>query len=375
MSRSFFNDRLKRTSDPAEAPLECRLLLLFCRAGFDEATAREARPLLAAPLDWDLLFRLARKEGVLPIVAHRLTTFFKASAPEALLSGLGRERFDNASRNLIFVKELAHIQRFLDEEGIPALTFKGPVLAQIAYGSANLRRFNDVDLIVPEKDYNRCRALLHKAGYERLDDFGFEVAIRRKDSWAIVDLHRRISSIAFPFPNSFDGWWRDRETIEVSGHRLTTLALMDHLLVVVVQISRDRYENKLTLAKLCDVAQLLHGHPDLDFQALLERADRLGLTRRVATVLGAASDLLGVALPPAIAGSLARDATLSSLARFTANGVLGRSGSRSAGFLQRVYYHFRVHEGLGQKLAQLWMLPLKARDLLSSRSQRCGTTS
>lgn len=368
MSISSTKDRSNGPSAATVETLECRLLLLFCRPGFDKNTAEEARALITVSPNWDLLAQLARREGVLPMVAQRLTTFFKSSLPANLIAELGRLRFDNASRNLIFVKELVRIQRLLETEGIPALTFKGPVLAQIAYGSANLRRFNDVDLIVPEQDYLRCQEFLYGAGYERLTDYGFEVSIRRKDCWAMVDLHRRISSIAFPFPNRFDSWWRDREVMEVSGHKVATLSLIDHLLVVIVQISRDRYENKLTLSKLCDVALLLQNHPALDLDAFLAQAKRLGVYRRVITVLGAVHSLLDLPPPPAIADRLPAGTRLSKLARFTRDGVLDRSGARNAGLLRRIYYHYQVHEGLGQKLSQLWMVPLKARDLMEARS-------
>jgi hypothetical protein len=281
---------------------------------------------------------------------------------------MSRRRFDNASRNMIFVKELANILQCLDQAGIPALTFKGPVLSQIAYGSANLRRFNDVDIIVREEDYARCQAFLYDAGYERLKDYGFEVAIRHRDCWAIVDLHRRISSAAFPFPTDFEGWWQRRAQVEVSGHVLTTLSITDHLLVVIVQIARDRYEDKLTLAKLCDVALLLHSVPDLDLDHIFREAERQGARRRMLTVLGAVAALFALPLPPTLAEPLEREAELARLARFMGDGVLGRGGPRDASVLQRIYFHFKVHEGLGQKLSQLWMVPFKLKEMMDERS-------
>jgi len=347
---------------------EERFLLLCCRADFNEQTRLQVEAQVKAGLDWHVLWRLAVQENVLPLVCHRLLAFDGTQMPISLLAEMKRQLFDNASRNILFINELSRVLELLQQRGIRALTFKGPVLAITAYGGANLRRYNDVDIIVPEQDYARCRSHLFAHGYELLKDFGFEVAIRHKESWAIVDLHRTVTSSAFPFPTDFDSWWNRREGVDVSGHSVPALSVMDHLLIVIVQIARDRYEDKLILAKLCDVAALLHTHPAVDVDRVVSEAERLGVRRRVLAVLGAVAELLALPLPAKATACFESEVLLARLARFTEEGVLDRPEGNVRSLYERILFHFNVHERVGHKLAQLWMVPFKLKELLEERS-------
>ena len=61
----------------------------------------------------------------------------------------------------------------LAREGIPVISFKGPVLAISAYGRLELRKFNDLDLLVRERDADRARTVFASLGY-------FEIREKRR---------------------------------------------------------------------------------------------------------------------------------------------------------------------------------------------------
>ncbi len=114
-----------------------------------------------------------------PLVAaatfHRVASFVHLSlrnldgldfnAGEALervyLLGLGR--------HLRALADLDHLGTVLTEAGVPWLTFKGPVLAEVAYPRPDLRSYSDLDLLIPPSHFGRAVQALEARGLELLD--------------------------------------------------------------------------------------------------------------------------------------------------------------------------------------------------------------
>jgi len=61
--------------------------------------------------------------------------------------------------------ELVRLMGLLKAAGVPAVTFKGPVLAAMAYGSIELRQFSDLDILVRQTDLPRVAEILTAERY------------------------------------------------------------------------------------------------------------------------------------------------------------------------------------------------------------------
>jgi hypothetical protein len=67
---------------------------------------------------------------------------------------------DIVKYNMLLTSELIKIMKLLEENDIKAIAFKGPTLAQLAYGDITLRQYVDLDILVDEKDlYNSAMIL------------------------------------------------------------------------------------------------------------------------------------------------------------------------------------------------------------------------
>ena len=65
------------------------------------------------------------------------------------------QRFNEATErttmsNLYLTQEMLKLLSAFRKKGIPAIPYKGPVLAQAVYGNVGLRQFGDLDITVPE---------------------------------------------------------------------------------------------------------------------------------------------------------------------------------------------------------------------------------
>jgi hypothetical protein len=93
---------------------------------------------------------------------------------------------------------------------------------------------------------------------------------------------------------------------------LTALAPEDLLLYLCLHGSRHLW---FRLQWICDVAQLLHTHPDLDWGLLMAEATASGGKRMLFLGLSIAQEFLGVFLPPDIERLIYRDRPTARLIR------------------------------------------------------------
>jgi len=336
------------------------LLVLFCcQSAIDDHTAGYVRTLIESGIDWDRVLHLAHRERVLPHLSESLNTTFQDHVPATIMAELKKQLLEITGVTLVLGSEIAAVIKLIEARGLRVLTFKGPALAVAAFGNPTARMFGDIDLIVAQNDFAPCQEHFLANGYTVVEDYVFEKTFQREGTWAAIDLHGAITPRAFPCLLQFDDLWERREMVDVFGHEVPSLSIADHLLAHCLQTTHDRYQNRLSLAKLADIAGLLRRGNDIDWDRLLTTAEATGMARRLLIALGAASDLSDCTLPPRVASLLAETESLRKLSEFTGRGVLDQANRGIVGFVERVVYHFRVHERTRDKVAQMRMVPLK----------------
>ena len=84
--------------------------------------------------DWPRLIEEAGHEGLLGLLAARLTEARPSGVPPEAMTEPERLRRLSAQRNLRMTGQLVRILETLERHGIEALSVKGPALAQDLYG-------------------------------------------------------------------------------------------------------------------------------------------------------------------------------------------------------------------------------------------------
>lgn len=241
----------------------------------------------------------------------------------------------NALRNIYLADALKRLLAALDNAGIAALSFKGPLLAKIAFGDLALRVFSDLDILVRERDVPRSADLLRNLGYaaETYDAEAFrsgffdavEGGFRNRQGPVLVDLHWRLSPGSYPFGPDGEEVWERSVREELDGVELRTLAHDDLLLYLCVHASRHGWAS---LKHVCDVAHLVRAG-NLDWEAVIARAGRTRCLRMLRTGLLLASDLLGTPVPPDVIAAARSDRGAASLAASLGVGLLDSLNSDS----------------------------------------------
>lgn len=338
-------------------------LLLLCAHRGDAANVRARLAELAAPkLDWDYLHLTARRHAVLPLLFKGLEA--ADGVPEGFRARLRDEFRRNATRNTLLAGELARLARLFESEGVPLLAYKGPALAQQAFGDITLRRYVDLDLIVRRRDAKRAGVLLQSLGYrkpEGLTEAHEDFLLRRQHNLAytrdgglmIVELHWEVAPAHFAAVPIGEGVWGGATSVRLFGAEVRCPSPEDLLLALAVHGTKHLWER---LAWVCDVAALVNSQADFDWHGVLRRARESRVERMLLLALRLARGLSGAKLP----GWLLKDSDngsgvggLSGLSAEVTAVMFSGSEYEPIGFVRNVRFNLRARARLRERLDYL----------------------
>ena len=268
---------------------EVRLLVACARTHISPDMADRIRSLARPGLDWPLVCRLARLQGVTPLLYRNLYQTCPESVPSEVLRGLADYYHRNSLRNEWLSRNLVALLDALQAAGVPALPLKGPVLGAAAYGDPALRESCDLDLLVHDGDLPAVAELLHGRGYTSqwpwpVDSPGGRFARRHAKEIVFVadarspqvDVHWRLGLRAFPMPPDLTSVWEAARPVRLGDRELPCLSPRDLALYACMHGGIHAWQY---LSMVCDFAQCLASDPGLDWQALAEDCQARGCLR------------------------------------------------------------------------------------------------
>ncbi len=150
---------------------EIEFILLCSKPDLDNETKNRAKELINRPFfDWEYFYETSVLFGVLPLLHGHLRSRFKQYVPDQMLKKCHHFFMINAARNMVLTNELLKVLDLLNTRNILAVPFKGPVLADVVYGSDSLRIFSDIDILVQASEAVSALKVLQGAGYRLVDN-------------------------------------------------------------------------------------------------------------------------------------------------------------------------------------------------------------
>src|SRR5262245_35760222 len=112
-----------------------RQLVLCCARTRAGVPIRERiRSLAATEIDWHHVFELVVRHGVIALVSRMLDAVVPDAVPSPIRERMYERCLANAMHSAFLGDQLAGLVGLMDAEGLRALYFKGPILAQSVYG-------------------------------------------------------------------------------------------------------------------------------------------------------------------------------------------------------------------------------------------------
>ncbi|MHC5673915.1 nucleotidyltransferase domain-containing protein, partial [Nostoc sp.] len=183
---------------------------------------------------------------------------------------------------------------------IPAIPFKGLVLAISIYDNLAMRQFSDLDILVKQQDIVKVQELLITQKYQLETDYGWQQTfVHSQKPEVVVDLHWELTPLSyFPFKlPDFETLWQRSKFLTLKGESIIDFSSDDLLIILAVQVAREVNEGKGSLAQICDLAELLQIQQTLNWEQLLQKVNSLELKRPFFISLFIVNTLLNTPLP------------------------------------------------------------------------------
>ncbi|MDH3640403.1 MAG: nucleotidyltransferase family protein, partial [Gammaproteobacteria bacterium] len=243
--------------------------------------------------DWEYLVRILRYHGVFPLFYRAFSTTPEGNVDD-VRDHLRSHYYSIVMRNQLLCSELVRILGLFKAESIEVISFKGPTLAALAYGSISQRQFADIDLLVHFEDLEAVRQIMEAEAYwpyfrayrrpivrltkaqkrSYLRNY-HEYEFRREDGMQ-VDLHWHTAPRQFPFRLDPERLWSDLQIVSLEEGDVSTFSSENLLLYLCVHGAKEQWRR---LAWVIDLDRLLRAHGDMNWDIILREARNAHATR------------------------------------------------------------------------------------------------
>jgi 2-polyprenyl-3-methyl-5-hydroxy-6-metoxy-1,4-benzoquinol methylase len=357
MPRVIEND-VKNRMRPA-----LELVLLSARAKSFENDNR-IKALFDAGVNWSEMLACAIQHKLVPVLYERvrdLNARWLSQDQRVTLTELAR---NTARSNLAFMNEMLGLYGRFEAAQIPAIPFKGPALAWLAYPNFAHRSCADLDFVVPQRYIPESVSVLQAQGY--IPQFSPIEAQAGQDGPApgqyafsptghrsFVEVHTERTLRYFSRPIDLQELNSRVLTLEIGGKNVRTFSVEDLLVMLCVHGAKHFWER---LAWIVDIAQLITAC-EVDWPLLLEIAAKRQSTRVLLLGLYLAHEVIGASLPQSVLDRALDDSHVKYLSSKIVEQYNGNSDS-SVGVWPRAAFRLRSCDGYWQGLRQLSRLSM-----------------
>jgi hypothetical protein len=282
---------------------EWSLLRVACVEGHAEKKLRMLRALLRSSIRWKILFDLADRHGVHPLLAQTLFSV-RECVPSEELSALKQAYYANVQKTLLLSRELIRIVDRLSGFGIEVMPYKGLALAETVYGDVALRQSGDIDLLIRAADFRRVREAVSELGYtphvplSEVEEQaylkpGYECAFDGAFGHNLLEVQWAIQPRFYAADLDMDGLFDRAITTTVAGYPIKTPCMEDLFVVLALHAAKHVWSR---LIWLCDLARIMN-RPELNWKQIASTAKKLGILRILHITLILTNRILDASIP------------------------------------------------------------------------------
>ncbi|MBI3326027.1 MAG: nucleotidyltransferase family protein [Nitrospinae bacterium] len=269
--------------------------------------------LLAQGPCWPATLRQARVQGVFPLLYGHLQQLGFPGMPAEVRTELQAIYHMNAVRNTLLAHELTRVLRFLSDARVPVIPLKGVALAASLYGDITLRVCADLDILVPRPLVAQTSRLLLASGYRMVCTGRFfeDLLLRSGIEYTLVregprfpyylELHWGVLWGGAREAAVIEDLWAEACATACFGVPAYSLSPEWELLFLAAHAARHRWQGLKWLVDIHEVCSTRQ----IDWEQVLEKAQRFGWGQLLHVTLSACQTLLGTPIPaPCAVGAL-----------------------------------------------------------------------
>jgi len=297
--------------------LEFQILVEAARDQTKGESNRLITALISNDLDWEYLLQLAGYHGMLPLLYLALKNFDTGSIPIEIQESLKSHYFENTQQNIFLLGKLLKIIQLLRENGITAIPFKGPILSKALYDSYTIRQAGDLDIMVKPEHVVSVIRLLAEQGFHlhyplsRNQQMAL-VKISREnrfnlqshDSELVIEMHWRFYTSDFFANRDTEFIWKQVENSVINN---VVVSNFKPEVMVLFLCFHGFKHNWFRLFWIWELAELINKTDDLDWDWIIEHAEKFGGQKVLLIGLYVVQSIFGMSLPGSIEAIISKD--------------------------------------------------------------------
>jgi len=306
--------QIEKLDSYERAPISAATLTLLC----DFAAGDVRRPLHHLDPDWEEVFQAVCRNGLLGLT-HRYLKHRQACEypPPEFRQAVSAAYRTSAIRMTLMYLRIGQVLARLAESGIDFMVVKGPALAHTVYPDPDVRAFNDLDLVVRERDWTSMHRLLVAMGFRPDQDLPqpppkivpqeilYEQKYWHRKTGLLVEVHYDDILNAGLASRDVEGFWQRAICVDVDGTPVQALSLEDQLIHLC---AHAHYHGYTRLNWFSDIAFIVRDHATaLDWGQLLETVQTEEAQIGVYYSLQFLDQLLDVSAPDGVLAALRPD--------------------------------------------------------------------
>jgi len=222
---------------------------------------------------------------------------------------------------MLMSAELLRIMKLLESNGIEALVFKGPALAQMAYGDITMRQFGDLDVFVHREDIVNISNILSNDRYApRVDkkyfsnnaflDVSSDCQFFNDKQSILVEIHWTVFRKAFLKKMQKIDLWDKPSKVSINHYDVETFGTEALLLYLCMHGSKHTWER---LGWIVDIDRLVRVSSDIDWDKVYKLAEQANDTTMLELGLLLTARLFRTPVPQKLIDSLGTNRKILSL--------------------------------------------------------------
>jgi hypothetical protein len=230
--------------------------------------------------------------------------------------------------------ELLKIMQLLEKNQIKALAFKGPALAQMAYGDITLRQYSDLDILVDEADAYRAGKLMSEHGHTPilpLSILSNKTCLHTAKDFSLLskggvhtELHWRLFEKKYNIQLLSCATEQKCQSITINGKRIQTLQNELLLVYLCLHGAKHAFER---IEWICDIDRLIRTS-NVDWDHTITLAEQSHSKRSFYLGLSLAHTLFSTHLPKTLVTAIQNE-EIRQLQTFTLEKMAARKSDRS----------------------------------------------
>ena len=264
---------------------QIQFIILCCKSDIDENDINAIQENVKATEHLEEVSILAYSHGVYPLFYHALINHASNLLDQETKDAMAYLHESIQVTNEAMTNELIRLTRLLKEQDIEVLSFKGPILAEQAYGNIAFRQYSDLDILCKQPDFKKIEKIFSKNNYKAqysIDDlndktffeFNNDCPFYNTENNIFLECHWDFFRKELKIPTEDFTPWKSSKLQNIQDKTLRTLSNENHLLFLAAHGCKHFFERIIWIT---DIDRMIRSDIDLDYDKLLIKAKKLGI--------------------------------------------------------------------------------------------------